>query len=197
MKKLFEIDNSEKQRILEMHQNAVKKNYLSEQAATQTSQQTPPKAKPNPSYEVNGVKYYLPFITDQDTFSKFTEFDMTVDALKSAGISVTKNPMIDLNAQTKEIKPNWEAYLVRLIEKYLQSIPMTIRDTNTICKGNPNEIVNNFVISNGKKLFKAENKFEAEELFKYFKLNDEKFKNAVANAVKINLNKNFPEVCAG
>jgi hypothetical protein len=31
MKKLFEIDNSEKQRILEMHQNATKKNYLSEQ----------------------------------------------------------------------------------------------------------------------------------------------------------------------
>ena len=34
MKKLFEIDNSEKQRILEMHQNATKKNYLSEQNTT-------------------------------------------------------------------------------------------------------------------------------------------------------------------
>lgn len=31
MKKLFEIDNSEKQRILEMHQNATRKNYLTEQ----------------------------------------------------------------------------------------------------------------------------------------------------------------------
>jgi hypothetical protein len=37
MKKLFEIDNSEKQRILEMHQNATKKNYLSEQNKPQTN----------------------------------------------------------------------------------------------------------------------------------------------------------------
>jgi transcriptional regulatory protein LevR len=194
MKKLFEISSEEKQRILEMHESATKKNYLSEQAA----QQTPPKPKPNPSYtDASKVKYYLPFITDADTFSKFAEFDMTVDALKSVGVNVTKAPEVKLDATTKEMKANWEAYLVRLIENYLQSIPMTIRDTNTICKGNTNEIVNNFVISNGKKLFKAENKFEAEELFKYFKLNDEKFKNVVANAVKINLNNNFPEVCAG
>jgi hypothetical protein len=42
MKKLFEIDNSEKQRILEMHQNATKKNYLSEQ-------NTPNKIQTNPN----------------------------------------------------------------------------------------------------------------------------------------------------
>jgi hypothetical protein len=194
MKKLFEISSEEKQRILEMHESATKKNYLSEQAA----QQTPPKPKPNPSYtDESNVKYYLPFITDQDTFNKFTDFDMTVDALKSVGVNVTKAPMIDLNADTKEMKHNWEAYLVRLIEKYLQSIPMTIRDTTTICRANPNEIVNSFVISNGKKLFKVENKFDAAEIFNHFKLTDERFKNVVANAVKVNLNKNFPGVCAG
>ena len=193
MKKLFEISSEEKQRILEMHESATKKNYLSEQAA----QQTPPQATPNPSYEVNGVKYYLPFITDQDTFNRFAEFDMTADALKSVGVNVTKAPTVTLDASTKEIKPNSEAYLVRLIEKYLQSIPVTIRDTNTICRANPNEIVNNFVISNGKKLFKDENKFDAAEIFTRFNLTDEKFKKIVSNAVKVNLNKNFPEVCVG
>lgn len=35
MKKLFEIDNSEKQRILEMHQNATKRNYITEQQKTE------------------------------------------------------------------------------------------------------------------------------------------------------------------
>jgi hypothetical protein len=49
MKKLFEIDNSEKQRILEMHQNATKKNYLSEQ-------NTAKKTQPNPNlYEPSVV----------------------------------------------------------------------------------------------------------------------------------------------
>lgn len=41
MKKLFEIDNSEKQRILEMHQTATKKNYLNEQSNVQNTPSTP------------------------------------------------------------------------------------------------------------------------------------------------------------
>ena len=35
MKKLFEISSEEKQRILEMHETATKKNYLSEQGTQQ------------------------------------------------------------------------------------------------------------------------------------------------------------------
>jgi hypothetical protein len=35
MKKLFEISSEEKQRILEMHESATKKNYLSEQTVQQ------------------------------------------------------------------------------------------------------------------------------------------------------------------
>ena len=197
MKKLFEINSEEKQRILEMHQNATKKNYLGEQATTQAPQQNPPQAKPNPSYEVNGIKYYLPFITDQDTLNRFAEVDMSVEALKSVGVNVTKAPTISMDATTKEIKANWEVYLVRLIEKYLQSIPRVIRDTNTICRANPNEIVNSWVITNGNKLFKEAYKFDAAEILRYFKLTDEKFKNVVTNAVKVNLKTNFPEVCAG
>jgi hypothetical protein len=41
MKKLFEIDNSEKQRILEMHQTATKKNYLNEQTSNPNVTQEP------------------------------------------------------------------------------------------------------------------------------------------------------------
>ena len=43
MKKLFEIDENEKKRILEMHENATKKNYLSEQPTPST---TPPPSQP-------------------------------------------------------------------------------------------------------------------------------------------------------
>jgi len=41
MKKLFEIDNSEKQRILEMHQNATKKLYLNEQGNPESMRSNP------------------------------------------------------------------------------------------------------------------------------------------------------------
>jgi len=40
MKKLFEISSEEKQRILEMHESATKKNYLSEQVTQPTKQST-------------------------------------------------------------------------------------------------------------------------------------------------------------
>jgi hypothetical protein len=42
MKRLFEISSEEKQRILEMHETATKKNYLSEQVAQQTTKYPAP-----------------------------------------------------------------------------------------------------------------------------------------------------------
>lgn len=56
MKKLFEISSEEKQRILEMHETATKKNYLSEQTAQQ--------AADGPT--VNGVTYKLQGLTDKN-----------------------------------------------------------------------------------------------------------------------------------
>lgn len=61
MKKLFEISSEEKQRILEMHVSATKKNYLSEQE-TEPVKQGQPAAGPT----INGVTYKLQGLTDKN-----------------------------------------------------------------------------------------------------------------------------------
>lgn len=56
MKQLFKIDESEKRRILEMHEKATRKNYLNEQ--------NPPPAEPSPRqpYVHDGITYKLPAV---------------------------------------------------------------------------------------------------------------------------------------
>jgi hypothetical protein len=71
MRQLFKIDESEKKRILEMHENATKKNYLSEQptpapATTQAPQQR------QPFVSLDGVKYNLPAIKSDEDLNTFT-----------------------------------------------------------------------------------------------------------------------------
>ena len=61
MKKLLDISSEERNRILEMHQNATRKNYLSEQV-TQPVKQGQPAAGPT----VNGVTYKLQGLTDKN-----------------------------------------------------------------------------------------------------------------------------------
>ena len=61
MKKLFEISSEEKQRILEMHETATKKNYLSEQAVQPTKQ-----GQPGAGTTINGVTYKLQGLTDKN-----------------------------------------------------------------------------------------------------------------------------------
>ena len=61
MKRLFEISSEEKQRILEMHETATKRSYLSEQVTQPTKQGQP--ATPAP---INGVTYKLQGLTDKN-----------------------------------------------------------------------------------------------------------------------------------
>jgi hypothetical protein len=63
MRKLFEISSEEKQRILEMHESATKKNYLSEQV-TQPTKQGQPAAEGGTL--INGVTYKLQGLTDKN-----------------------------------------------------------------------------------------------------------------------------------
>lgn len=69
--KKFLISEEEKNRILGMHQEATKRHYLGEQ--TSPSSTTPAK----PSYEVNGVAYYVPGLNDTN-FSTFTDTQSAV-----------------------------------------------------------------------------------------------------------------------
>jgi hypothetical protein len=61
MKRLFEISSEERNRILEMHQSATKRNYLSEQE-TEPVKQGQPAAGPT----INGVTYKLQGLTDKN-----------------------------------------------------------------------------------------------------------------------------------
>jgi hypothetical protein len=85
MKQLFKIDESEKRRILEMHENAVKRNYLNEQG-TPTPQPTTP-AQPRQKYkDANGNEYNLPAITDESKLNTFTD---------NSAIATTKNEKVN------------------------------------------------------------------------------------------------------
>lgn len=88
MKKMI-ISEEEKGRILEMHKDATKRHYLGEQ---QTSPSSTVPAKP--TYENNGVAYYLPGLNDGD-FSKFTDVQAAVgggDYLRFAKFMKQINP---------------------------------------------------------------------------------------------------------
>ena len=56
MKKLLDISSEERNRILEMHQNATKKNYLMEQPTTQPGQNTQ-------GVDINGTNLSAPVVT--------------------------------------------------------------------------------------------------------------------------------------
>lgn len=63
MKQLFKIDESEKRRILEMHEKATRKNYLNEQ--------NPPPAEPSPrqAYVLDGITYKLPAVDSEANYN--------------------------------------------------------------------------------------------------------------------------------
>ena len=80
MKQLFKIDESEKRRILEMHENATKRNYLMEQGTSEPAASGTQSGLREPFTAPSGVKYKLPAITDNDKLSKFiTINDGTLD----------------------------------------------------------------------------------------------------------------------
>jgi hypothetical protein len=117
MKKLFEISSEERQRILEMHETATKKNYLSEQAAQPVQQ-----AKAGGTL-INGVTYKLQGLTDKN-IDKFLNgkylvcdrFDTNIN-LKELGFGVEcvqqddKNPCCNL-------KTHLVKYLTALAKAY-------------------------------------------------------------------------------
>ena len=75
MKRLFEIDENEKKRILEMHERATKRNYLSEQETSPTPQPTSPPELQQPitstGTEIDGKTYKIEKIKNKASLNLF------------------------------------------------------------------------------------------------------------------------------
>jgi hypothetical protein len=67
MRQLFKIDESEKKRILEMHEKATSKNYLNEQPSQQ-----PTLKQPQATVTIDDKQYKLPGIVDKKSLENFT-----------------------------------------------------------------------------------------------------------------------------
>ena len=131
MRQLFKIDESEKKRILEMHENATKKNYLGEQTTQPTSTTAPQQREPFASE--NGVKYKLPAITSDDILSKFI-------SVASEGASASKLQRWGLKGITEDGKKdesgksNFTANVYSLIGDYMNAIGQSYGKNELVCQ---------------------------------------------------------------
>ncbi len=100
MRQLFKIDESEKRRILEMHENATKRNYLMEQPTS--SPTTPPQQSPEAETEITGEKT-IKNLKDDNSLNQFINW----------GITDLKNPEITKN--WKELSFKASDYMSRML----------------------------------------------------------------------------------
>jgi len=80
MRKLFEIDENEKRRILEMHEKATKNLYLSEQTTPETTQLPQPQQSTAGASEatmINGKTYTIENIKDETTLNQFVNWGIS------------------------------------------------------------------------------------------------------------------------
>jgi hypothetical protein len=133
MKQLFKIDESEKRRIIEMHENATKRNYLSEQgqapapaATTQTASQR------EPFTSASGVKYKLPIITSDEDVSKFITINNgTIDSSFLASLGIKGLPA----ASTDPGQPNFTTTVYRLLRSYVDAAAQLVGQNKMLCDG--------------------------------------------------------------
>jgi hypothetical protein len=106
MKKLFEIDENEKRRILEMHENATKKLYLSEQTVTGTpTPGAPGTQQPRAAaVEINGVIYNIRDIDSVEKLKLFLDFTERQLAFALDNLSLQDIPENMQNRITQAIK---------------------------------------------------------------------------------------------
>jgi len=201
MKKLFEISSEEKQRILEMHESATKKNYLSEQPVQQTQTQT--QFTPN-GVTINGKTYYLPeIIKDENSLNKFVGWPNTPTISKSSLAIIGLRPQVEPNITGggggENPKHNAESMAFDFIKGYLTSIAADKGlNTKCLCNGTCNIDAN---VSGAEWRFK-DGKYKAEDLdylYKYFGNNNagngkKLLQAATKRALKEQLAK-FPGVC--
>ena len=146
MRKLFNIDQDEKNRILEMHENATKRHYLNEysgvafggeqnglkiekveateQSNTSVQQKTAGDigVASKPTYVNNDIKYYVPGL-DDNTFTKFVEFNQfdsipqKLANLKALNVNANLDPGYNAIAVPQEtFDKQFETYTQRLMQ---------------------------------------------------------------------------------
>lgn len=184
MKKLFEISSEEKQRILEMHETATKKNYLNEQGPSV------------PTGLIDNKKYNLSSIVkDKTSLDKFVGWPNTPTLNKSSlaivGLKPQNEPMITGGGAGEKPKHNMESLAFRLIGDYLDSIAQVVTDSKSLCNGTFN--IDQIKGMSEKKFTNQFGNDDLKYLYQYFG-GDKMFQAAVKRAAKEQANK-FSGIC--
>jgi hypothetical protein len=149
MKKLLDISSEERNRILEMHQSATKRNYLSEQ--------NPPSGQPantqTEGIDINGAKYKLTnVVKDAASLAKFLDYNpdenmirafcRSTNAQCSGGGNRGENPP-SLFASTKGGKPSYWAMMREYAKMYLNEVAKQYGNKiiPTACSDSPGYVV--------------------------------------------------------
>jgi len=139
MRKLFEIDNNEKQRILEMHKSATKNNYLSEQTTT------PPRTSATSEIPVRQIEtasgtfpVKIPTITTPDQLLKFINYDDLRANLKTYMPKVDSQPKLDSSKDitSDDIEKYQKAgynVVVNLFDEGLKYLVATFKTADALC----------------------------------------------------------------
>lgn len=185
MKQLFNIDESEKRRILEMHENATKKNYLVEQDVQPTSTTTPQQREPFTSK--SGVKYKLPAITSDETLSKFVSVaneGASASKLQGWGLKgITEDGKIDESG-----KRNFTANVYSLIGDYMDAIGQLYGKNELVCQG---IAIQPQVKTIAENLFMKRKGWSASDMVDLYRTvgGDKNFLSSVSNAAKEQIGK--------
>jgi hypothetical protein len=198
MKKLFEISSEEKQRILEMHESATKKNYLSEQAAQPTQQGRPTAG----GLKVGDKTYFFTKIlgtNPQDAQSKIDTFinwqsgqNLNASLFKNIGLGSTQGGIVkDPNRSDSGKNIEWSA--MNLIQDYLLAILMKSNDAAGVCNGTI--VINNDIVNTAHANYQhPDNKSTVDEIYQYFK-GYTTFHKAVQKVAQQQIKKTAPNVC--
>ena len=183
MKRLFEISSEEKQRILEMHETATKKNYLSEQTAQQNQRDIPANG-----LKLGGKTYRLTsIIRDNDSWADFTSWPYGVlnqlemgPNLNSIGLKPINNP----GRNESNGSQNMESYTISLIYYYLDALAQKTNDKGAICNASPN-LINSEIIKLAEDGFNSSNPpVKPVQIYNYYKMDVNKFIPSVIKAAQ-------------
>jgi hypothetical protein len=134
MRQLFKIDESEKKRILEMHENATKKNYLNEQGVPETAASSGTK--------LNGKTYKMEKIIDDTSLRQFLNWGINSAELAKGPHTINVGMVNTATGRNYTVAPERTAepgpgdpyFLVDIITKDLDLIAQNYT-IDELCKG--------------------------------------------------------------
>lgn len=179
MKINLNLDETEKKRILEMHETAIKSHFLNEQVTANT----PTERQPFTSTE--GVVYKLPAITNGDSLSKFS----SVGSMPETGAYLSSLGIKDMPDAVNEPEKNTTKRIFELLYCYMDAIAQKITRNDLICNGKVMdyyETLKPVAESNFSKY--GFNPGEADTLV-VSRVGEQNFKNAVKNASILQMKK--------